>query len=52
MTLEYHSENNNEQADQEHKDGNAVEAVHIADPTACRFIGISFPDIKIFGQFA
>jgi len=46
------AENDNDDADQEHKDRNTVNAVHISDPTIGRFVRISFPDIKIFGKFA
>jgi hypothetical protein len=52
MPLENQAENDNEDADQEHKDRNPVDCIHIADPGAGRFIRIFFSDIKIFGKFA
>jgi len=47
-----HPENDNQDTDQEHKNGNPVDTIHIADPTICWFIRIPFPDVKVFGQFA
>jgi len=47
-----HPENDNQDTDQEHKNRNPVYTVHVADPAACRFIRIPFPDVKVFGQFA
>jgi len=47
-----HPENDNQDAYQEHKNGNPVNTVHIAYPTVRWFIRIPFPDIKIFSQFA
>ena len=50
--MENHPENDNQDTDQEHKNRNPVDTVHIADPTACWFIRIPFPDVKIFCQLA
>jgi hypothetical protein len=47
-----HPENDNEETDQEHKDGNPVDRIHVTDPTVRWLIRIPFPDIQIFGQFA
>ena len=52
MSFKYHPENDNQQTNQEHEDGNPVDRIHVTDPTACRFIRISFPDIQVFCQFA
>ena len=51
MSLENQAEDDNEDADQEHKDRNPVDRIHITDPAAGRFIRISLPDIKIFCKF-
>jgi hypothetical protein len=47
-----HSENDNQDSDQEHKNRNPVDTVHVADPAAGWFVRIPFSEIKIFGQFA
>jgi hypothetical protein len=47
-----HPENDNQDADQKHKNRNPVDTVHIGDPAARWFIRIPFPDIKVFGQLA
>lgn len=47
-----HSENDNQDTDQEHKNRNPVDTVHIADPAVCWFIRIPLPQIKVFSQFA
>ena len=46
-----HPEKDNQQTDQEHKDGNPVDRIHITDPAIRRLIRIFFPDIQVFGQF-
>jgi hypothetical protein len=51
FSVKNHSENDNQDTNQEHKNRNPVDTVHIADPAACRFIRILFPQIKIFSQF-
>jgi hypothetical protein len=45
MFSKYHPEKDNENSDQEHKDGDPVDCIHIPDPTIGRLIGILFPDI-------
>ena len=50
--MKNHPENDNQDADQEHKNRNPVDTVHITDPTVCRFIRIPLPDVKVFSQFA
>ena len=37
-----------DQCRQEHKNGDAVDAMHITHPAAVRRIGISFFDVEIF----
>jgi hypothetical protein len=50
--VEDHPENDDQDTDQKHENGNPVNTVHIADPTAGWFIRIPFPYIKVFCQFA
>jgi hypothetical protein len=52
MLPENHPEDNDQDTDQKHKDGNPVDRIHVTNPTVCRLIGIPFPDIQIFSQFA
>jgi hypothetical protein len=52
MPFKNYPEKDNQQADQEHKNGNPVNRIHITDPAACRFIRIFFPDIQVFSKFA
>jgi len=52
VSLKYQPENNNENPDQEHKNRNPVDRIHITDPGAARFVRILFPDVKIFCKFA
>jgi hypothetical protein len=51
VSFENHPENDDQDTDQEHKNRNAVDRIHVTDPTAVRFVRIPLPDIKIFGQF-
>jgi hypothetical protein len=50
--MKKHSENDNNNADQKHKNGNAIDTVHIAYPAIGWLIRISLPDVQIFGQLA
>jgi hypothetical protein len=52
MLFEDHSENDDQQSQQKHKNGNPVDRIHITNPTAGRFIGIFFPDIEVFCKFS
>jgi len=52
MFPDNHPEDDDENAQQEHKNGNPVYRIHIANPAAGRLVGISFPDIQVFGEFA
>ncbi len=47
-----HPDNDNNDPDQEHKNGNTVNAVHVTHPFAVGRIGVSFFDIKVFGYLA
>ena len=51
MFFENKAKDDDEDSNQEHKDRNPVDRVHIPNPAAGRFIRIFFPDIKIFGKF-
>jgi hypothetical protein len=51
MFFKNHTEQDDQDAYQEHKDGNPVDRIHIANPTVGWFIRILLPDVKIFGQF-
>ena len=50
--MKNHPENDNQDTDQEHKNRNTVDTVHIADPAACWFIRIPFSYVKVFSQLA
>lgn len=47
-----HPDNNNDDPDQEHENGNTVNAVHVPHPFAVGRIRVSFFDIKVFGYLA
>jgi hypothetical protein len=47
-----HPENNDQDTDQEHKNRNPVDTIHVADPAVCWFIRIPFPDVKVFSKLA
>jgi hypothetical protein len=49
--FENQAKDNYKDSDQEHKDRNPVDGIHIPDPAAGRFIRIFFSDIKIFSKF-
>lgn len=42
------SNRNDDHRQQEHKNGNAIDAMHIAHPFAMRCIRVSFFDVEIF----
>jgi hypothetical protein len=50
--FEDQAENNDEDPDQEHKNGDPVDPVHVFYPGTGRFVWISFYDIQIFSNFA
>ena len=43
-------EDHDDQRDQEHKNGNAVDAMHVSHPFGIRLIRIPFPQVEIFSQ--
>ena len=43
---------NNDQRKKKHKNGNAVNAMHIPDPFAAWRIGVTFLDVKVFCQLS
>jgi hypothetical protein len=46
-----HPADNDQQTNQEHKNRNPVNPVHVAYPGAGWLIRISFPEVKIFCKF-
>jgi len=52
MSSENHPENNDDDADQKHKNGYPVYPVHIPDPVIRRLVWIPFNDIQIFSYFS
>jgi hypothetical protein len=52
VSFENQPEDDNKDADQEHKDRDPVDRIHISDPGTGWFIRIFLPDIKVFGKFA
>jgi hypothetical protein len=51
MFFENQAKDYHQDSDQEHKDRDPVDGIHIPDPAACRLIRIFFPDIKILPKF-
>ncbi len=52
MPLENQTVNDYQEADQEHKNRDPVDGIHVTYPAVAGFIRIFFSDIQIFGQLA
>ncbi|HMH33138.1 MAG TPA: hypothetical protein VK543_08930, partial [Puia sp.] len=50
FSKENDANDDDEQADQKHENGYAVDAVHVFHPFAMRGIGVALFDVKVFGD--